>query len=178
MESRTKLLGHPVHPMLIVFPLGLLSASVIVDVIARLTNCARCAEVGYWKLVGGLLGGLVAAPFGLLDWLAVPEGTRAKEIGRWHGLGNALVLGLFGASWLARRDDPGARRTLPFVLALLGTGVAMLTAWLGGELVYRLTVGVDADAHLDAPNSLTGEPADMLPAAEPEAETAGPAEIH
>ena len=178
MESRTKLLGHPVHPMLIVFPLGLLSASVIVDLIARLTKSARCSEVAYWKLVGGLVGGLLAAPFGLLDWLAVPDGTRAKEIGRWHGLGNALVLGLFGASWLARRDDPGARRTLPFVLALLGTGVAMLTAWLGGELVYRLTVGVDADAHLDAPNSLTSEPSDTLPAAEPGRETAGPAEVH
>ena len=91
----------------------------------------------------------------------MPEGTRAKEMGRWHGLGNAVVLGLFGASWAMRRGAPGKPGGLPFLLSLLGFSLAGVTGWLGGELVDRLGVGVDDGANLDAPSSLSGQPAEM-----------------
>jgi hypothetical protein len=50
-----------------------------------------------------VIWGLLAAFFGLLDWLGIPNGTRAKSIGLWHGVGNVAVVLLFGASWFLRR---------------------------------------------------------------------------
>jgi len=56
-------------------------------------------------LVAGIVGGLVAAPFGVIDWLAIPHGTRAKSVGGLHGGGNVVVLLLFAVSWYLRRGQ-------------------------------------------------------------------------
>ena len=152
MESRAKLLGHPIHPMLIVFPLGLLVGSLIFDGLRLLTGNDEFAVAAYWSIAAGILGGLLAAVFGLVDWLAIPDGTRAKRIGRWHGGGNVVVVALFAVSWLLRGDEPGYVPTTPaFLLSLAAALLAVATGWLGGELVARLGVGVDPDADLDAP---------------------------
>jgi len=159
MESRAKLFGHAVHPIMIVFPLGLLATAVIFDLIWFATGSARWAEVSFWMIAAGLVGGVVAAVFGLIDYVAIPAGTRAKAIGMWHGVGNVLVMVLFFFSWFLRRPNPGNPGLTPIVIALLAAGVALLTGWLGGELVERLGVGVDDGAHLNSPNSLSGRPA-------------------
>ena len=155
MESRAKFLGHPVHQMLIVFPLGLLATAVIFDAIYLAGGNPTMATVAYWMIAAGIIGGLAAAPFGWIDWFAIPRGTRAKSVGLWHGAGNVLVLLLFAASWLLRRDLPTAPETLAFVLSFVGAAVALITGWLGGELVDRLSVGVDEGAHVNAPSSLS-----------------------
>lgn len=162
MESRSKLLGHPVHPMLIVFPLGLLSAAVIFDLGYLVTGNEDLAVFSFWAIAAGVVGGLVAAVFGAWDWLAVPSGTRAKRVGLAHGVGNVVVVALFAASWSLRLDDAAfLPDLLPLLLGVAGAALALLTAWLGGELVYRLRVGVDEDAHLDASNSLREGVADF-----------------
>ena len=155
MESRAKILGHPAHQMLIVFPLGLLATAVIFDFIFLATGEPTMAIVSYWMIAAGIIGGLLAAPFGWIDWFAIPRGTRAKSIGLWHGVGNVVVLLLFAASWLLRRDLPERPDALALVLSFGGAGLALLTAWLGGELVDRLGIGVDDGAHPDAPSSLS-----------------------
>ncbi len=101
-----KFLGHPVHQMLIVFPLGLLATAVVFDLIYLLGGGAMMAIVSYWMIAAGIIGGLVAAPFGWLDWFAIPPGTRAKSIGLWHGAGNGVVVLMFVASWFVRVDLP------------------------------------------------------------------------
>lgn len=160
MESRAKFLGHPIHPVLIVFPLGLLAAAVVFDIIHLIGGSLMAAAVAYYNIAAGILGGLLAAVFGLRDWVAIPGETRAKRVGMWHGLGNVVVLLLFAASWWLRRGAPDhAPGGLAFILALAGVGLALVTGWLGGELVYRLRVAVDDGAQLDAPSSLSGEPA-------------------
>jgi uncharacterized membrane protein len=160
MESRVKILGHPIHPMLIVLPLGLLIMAVVFDILRIVTGNNAFSIVAYWNIVGGLITGLLAAVFGFLDWLAIPGKTRAKAIGAMHGGGNVVVVLLFAVSWWLRRDNPDyVPDTFAFVLGLLGLGLGGLTAWLGGELVYRLRMGVDDGAHLNAPNSLSGKPA-------------------
>jgi uncharacterized membrane protein len=162
MESKAKLLGHPIHPMLIVFPLGLLATAVIMDVIYMFTGNAALATVSFWNILAGIIGGLVAAVFGLIDWLAVPSGTRAKTIGLWHGVGNVVIVALFLVAWLLRLNEPGnLPGTVPFVLELVGVLLALVTGWLGGELVDRLGVGVDRGANLDAPSSLSGSPTEQ-----------------
>lgn len=155
MESRLKVLGHPVHPMLIVFPLGLLSTAVIFDVLYLVSGNEDHAVFSFWAIAAGVVGGLLAAVFGLIDWLAIPKETRAKRVGLIHGAGNVVIVVLFGVSWLLRLDAVAFEPSpLAFILGLVGAGLALFTAWLGGELVYRLRVAVDDDAHLDASNSL------------------------
>ena len=159
MESRVKLAGHPVHQMLIVFPLGLLATAVVFDVIYLVTDNTLWTQAAFYMIGAGVITGLAAAVPGVVDWLAIPRGTRAKRIGLIHGVGNVIVVTLFALSWYLRRDQPAAPPTGAVVAGLLGAGLSLLTAWLGGELVNRLGVGVDDGAHLDAPSSLTGRPA-------------------
>jgi uncharacterized membrane protein len=161
MESRVKLFGHPVHPMLIVVPLGLFISAVILDVIYFATTAnATLGLVGFWNIGIGIIGGLLAAVFGLIDWLAIPSGTRAKRIGLMHAGSNVLMLALFTLAWLDRFATPDHLPTsgnLTFEVGALAIG--MVAGWLGGELVDRLGVGVDEGANLNAPNSLSGRPA-------------------
>ena len=159
MESRAKFLGHAIHPILIVFPLGLLATGVVFDLVYLIRGGETFATVAFWMIVAGIISGFIAAPFGTIDWLAIPSGTRAKSVGLWHGVGNLLVLLLFIGSWWMRRDAPERPETLASILSFAGAGVSLATAWLGGELVDRLGVGVDKGAHLDAPSSLTNRPA-------------------
>lgn len=154
MESRAKLLGHPIHPMLIVFPLGLFGAAIIFDLIFLLADNATMATVAYWLIAAGIIGGLIAAPFGTADWLAIPRHTRAKRVGLLHGVGNVIMLLLFIGSWSLRRDAPLEPAWTAHLLSFLGFGLSLITGWLGGELVDRLGVGVANNAGLDAPNSL------------------------
>jgi uncharacterized membrane protein len=155
MDSRAKLFGHPIHQMLIVFPLGLLAMAIIFDVITLASGDGYWSETAYAMIAAGVITGLIAAPFGLIDWLAIPAGTRAKRIGALHGLGNVVVVLLFAMSWLLRRDVPAAPEALALSLSFAGGILALGTGWLGGELVDRLGIGVDDGAHPDAPSSLS-----------------------
>ena len=159
MESKAKLAGHPIHQMLIVFPLGLLVMALVFDILYFITGNSGFATAAFWDIPAGIIGGLIAAVFGFIDWLAIPAGTRAKRVGLLHGVGNVVVVVLFVAGWLLRRPAPDAPAMLPIVLSFVGVGLALVTGWLGGELVDRLGVGVDEGAHLDSPNSLSGRPA-------------------
>lgn len=154
MESKARLLGHPIHQMLVVFPLGLLGASVVFDLVALGIGQSLMAVVAYYLILGGLLGGVVAAPFGTIDWLAIPPGTRAKSVGAMHAGGNVIVLLLFALSAWLRHADPAAPPALALGLSIVAVALSLVTAWLGGELVDRLGVGVSDGAHLDAPSSL------------------------
>ena len=106
MESKAKIMGHPIHPILIPFPLGLLTASVVFDVVYLFTGTGRWAEISFWMIAAGVIGGLLAAVFGLIDWLAIPSGTRATAVGLLHGITNFLMVVLFAISWLLRAGVP------------------------------------------------------------------------
>jgi uncharacterized membrane protein len=159
MEARAKILGHPIHQMLIPFPLGLLATSFFFDLAYFIVGNEQLAIVAHWMILAGVIGGLAAAVFGLIDWLAIPDGTRAKAVGMWHGGGNVMVVALFIAAWFLRRPAPAHPPIAAVVLSAVAVLLSVVTGWLGGELVDRLGVGVDDGAHLDAPSSLSGRPA-------------------
>jgi uncharacterized membrane protein len=162
MESKAKLLGHPIHPMLIVLPMGLLSAAVVFDIVHLLMGDDLFSTIAFWNIGLGVVGGLLAAVFGSIGWFSIPRDTRAKRMGLFHGIGNVVVVTLFGVSWLIRLSDPSYEPSVvAYILSFGGIGLAFVTGWLGGELVDRLGVGVDPGANLDAPNSLTGQPAEL-----------------
>jgi uncharacterized membrane protein len=154
MEARAKLFGHPIHQMLIVFPLGLLAMAVLFDLLALAQGNGYWSEIAYWMMAAGIVTGLIAALFGFIDWLGIPAGTRAKRIGALHGLGNLLVVLLFIGSWLLRSGAPRTPQPLALTLSFVAGAIALFTGWLGGELVDRLSVGVYDGANVDAPRSL------------------------
>jgi uncharacterized membrane protein len=159
MRAKARLLGHPIHQMLIVFPLGLLATSLFFDIAHLTSGNPQWGLISYWLIFVGIITALVAAVFGLIDWLAIPAGTRAKRIGMLHGGGNVVVVLLFIGSCLLRRDAPGNPEGLAIFLSAAAVLLALVTGWLGGELVDRLGVGVDEGANVDAPSSLSGRPA-------------------
>jgi uncharacterized membrane protein len=159
MESKAKLFGHPIHPMLIPFPLGLFGMAVIFDLLALARDSDNLARAAHFMIAAGIITGLLAALFGAIDWVAIPGGTRAKRIGSVHGLGNVVIVVLFALAWLLRRDAPQNPSNLVVLIEVIAVLAALVTGWLGGELVDRLGIGVDPGAHPDAPSSLSGGPA-------------------
>lgn len=153
MNRRIHLFGHPVHQLLVLFPGGLLFTAVLVDLSTLVGTGPRAVQLAQDLLALGLAGGLLAAPFGWLDWRRIPHGTRARRVGALHGGGNAVALGLFALSWFLR--EQGLSPSAPVLALSVVAGACMLgTVWLGGELVTRLGVGVHVGAHLDAPGPL------------------------
>src|SRR5215208_3300159 len=95
MESRVKLLGHPIHPMLIPFPLALFTTAAIFDVIYLVTGNSDWARASFFVIPVGLAVGALAAIFGIIDFFAIPRNTRAKRIATMHGVGNVAMMLLF-----------------------------------------------------------------------------------
>jgi uncharacterized membrane protein len=155
-----KIFGHPVHPMLVVFPVGLFATAVVFDILYLSLGRPVFPTVSFYMIAAGVIGGLLAAIFGLMDWLGLPNSSRARFIGGWHGIGNFVIVVLFASSWFLRRGDVDFVPTsLALILSFAGIGLALITAWLGGEMVFRLGVGVDPGANVNAPNSLTNQSA-------------------
>ena len=149
-------MGHPIHPMLIPFPIGLLVTGVVFDIIYLITDRPGFALAAAYAFAAGVIGGLLAAPFGWIDWFEIPSGSRAKRIGLWHGFANAAALVLFAVSWWLRFDAGSwTPTTWALVCSFVGVAIAGPAAWLGGELVGRLAIGIDEGANPEAPNSLT-----------------------
>jgi uncharacterized membrane protein len=156
MESRIRLLGHSLHQSFVFVPLGFLTAAVASDVAYLISRDPSWGLMAFRLMGIGIITALVAAIVGFLDWQRIPAGTRAKQVGRVHGIGNVIVVLLFAESWMMRRDVTGhTPSTLALVCSIAGFGLAGVTGWLGGELVSRLGVGVSDNANLNAPSSLT-----------------------
>lgn len=157
MESHVKVLGHPLHPILVSFPIGLFGTAFVFDLLRIFTNDSTWALVSFYLLGAGIVFGMVAAVAGWLDWAHITPGTRAKRLGVIHAGINIVVMALVAASWLLRRETPGDPGTAAFLLSFAAIGLAGVSGWLGGELVYRLRIGVDDGAHPNAPSSLSDE---------------------
>jgi uncharacterized membrane protein len=154
-----KIFGHPVHPMLVVFPVGLFATAVVFDILYLILGNPVFPTVSFYMIAAGVIGGLLAAIFGLIDWLGLPNNSRAKFIGGFHGIGNVVIVVLFASSWFLRRGDANfVPASLALILSFAGIGLALITAWLGGEMVFRLGVGVDPGANVNSRSSLTNQP--------------------
>ena len=159
MQSKARFLGHSIHQMLVVFPLGLLATSIAFDIAYFSTGDSTLATVSFWMISAGIIGAIAAALFGFIDFLGIPAGTRAKSLGIWHGFGNLIVTMLFIIGWFMRQGQSMIPSVGAFALSVIAVLLALITGWLGGELVDRLGVGVDEGANLNAPSSLSGRPA-------------------
>lgn len=138
MNPRSRLLGHPVHQLLIVFPLGLLTTSFFFDLAWLARRNEQLAIVAWWLILAGVIGGALAAAFGILDWAGIPRGTRARRLGALHGGGMGIVAVLYALSWFLRSDAPTQPEVTAILLSAAGVLLTVVTGWLGGELADRL----------------------------------------
>jgi len=146
VRSRANIKGHPIHPMLIPFPLALWVTSFIVDILYYFTHHPTLLTLAKFLLAAGCIGALVAAIFGIIDWLAI-NNNEVKKVANWHARLNIIALIVFAISLFLRMgsysDLVGRSLTIPFLLSLLGVILITISGWLGGELVFRYGVGVD-----------------------------------
>jgi uncharacterized membrane protein len=151
-----RLLGHPVHPMLVHLPMGLLLTAPLWDLLGLALPASRtvAAAVGDWTLAVGCLGGLAAAVAGMIDFAALSAEHPAGRAANLHLYLVLGALGFFGASVLTRHGHPMAGASpgsLAVLLAVLGLdlgGCLLLVAggFFGAEMVYRHGVGRESIA--------------------------------
>jgi nitrite reductase/ring-hydroxylating ferredoxin subunit/uncharacterized membrane protein len=142
MRSHASIKGHPIHPMLIVYPFAFLTGAFGFSAAAAATKRRELRDVAQNLIPAGIAAGLIAAVPGIIDYLnSVPPQSSGKERATKHALLNTTGLGLFTASWLLGRS--GYRRTGPLLLQGLGSAVMSVAGYLGGTLVYRNQIGVD-----------------------------------
>lgn len=148
--SRAAVKGHPLHPMLVPFPIAFLVAAFLTDVAYWSSADLFWARASLWLIGAGLAGGVLAALLGLVDFLSIRR-AREHAVGWIHFLGNASVVVLALVNLMLRRQDMTAA-VVPVGLLLSAVTVALLlvTGWCGGELAYRHRIGVLDDARADA----------------------------
>jgi len=134
--------GHPIHPMLIHFPVAALLGLVGTDVAYLVTDDFFWARASLWLAGVGMVGGWISGAIGLLDLLIVKQ-IRRLITGWCHGLLSIMALSLATLNWLIRVADADLH-ILPWgiYLSLLGGLVVSLAGFLGGQLVFEHAVGV------------------------------------
>ena len=145
MQGAATVFHHPIHPMLVAFPIAFFIGSAGADVIFLLsrrpfwTKCAL-ALIGF-----GILGWLAAATAGIIDYRTAPMTGDALDIAWDHLLVNLALISIFLLNFALRWRHPGA--WFGYVLTLAGAAVVLYAGWLGGELVFRHQVDVAPVAH-------------------------------
>lgn len=145
MQTRATVARHPLHPMLVVFPLGLWLTGVAFDITTLVTGGPTPRLVAFYLIAAGIPGALLAAVPGFIDYISLPG--RTGRVATWHMGLMLAALAVFLASFLLRTRwgeswVPGGS-TLPQALSIAGAVVLIVSGWLGGHLVYVHRVGVD-----------------------------------
>lgn len=142
MVAKVNIAGHPVHPMLVAFPIGLWVFSLACDILFRATGNQVWDTVALYAMGGGIVGAIAAALPGFFDLLELQE-SRTKRIGLGHALLNISALILFVASFSIRQSaGPG---TVPFILSILGVITITVSGWMGGSMVYLHGAAVELE---------------------------------
>ena len=144
MASKASIGGHPVHPMLIPFPLGLWITSFATDVFFYFHRNSSLLLISKFMIAAGIIGAVAAAVPGIIDWLAI-EDKQVKKVANWHARLNIIALIIFAVS-LYFRMRAGAHWVnyslrIPFLLSFLGIVLISISSWLGGELSFKHGVG-------------------------------------
>ena len=145
MASKASIGGHPVHPMLIPFPLALWTTSFAADVLFYFRRNTSLPLISKFLLAAGCLGALAAAVPGIIDWLSI-KNAGVKRIANWHARLNIIALIIFATSLYlrTRAGAPWANYNLkiPFLLSFIGVILISISGWLGGALSFEHGVGV------------------------------------
>ena len=147
MESRLKLFGHPIHTMVVGFPIGLYTTALACDALYLVLNDAFWFRMAYWAIVFGLVTHLAAIATGLPDFLAI---MRERNLARRPATSHVI----FGVSLLVVQvlniavrnagDLPaGGSIAMPLIVNIIAVTLTSVQGWYGGELVYRHLIGIE-----------------------------------
>ena len=153
MASKASIGGHPVHPMLIPFPIALWTTSFATDVIFYFYRNSSLILISKFMLAAGCLGATAAAVPGIIDWLSITD-SKVKRIADWHARLNIIALIVFAISLYFRMKIGthwvNYHLRIPFLLSFLGVILISISGYLGGELAYKHGVGVAPQHDLPA----------------------------
>ena len=150
METRATVAEHPVHPMLIPFPIALWIFSLASDLIYLFGFGGPVwKEIALYTMIGGIIGGLAAAIPGYIDYRSLTDPVTIR-LAQMHMVINASLIVLFTVNAVLRIVN-GSDALLPVILSLLGVVALAVSGWLGGELVYVQGVAVQPEREPTAP---------------------------
>ncbi len=146
MKTKASFAGEPIHPMFVHYPIALWTTSVITDLIFYFNRNSSLMLISKFLIAAGILGAILAAIRGLIDWTGITE-PAAKTIGTRHLILNVSALVLFGVSLYLRMKNYGAALVgfhlkIPFAVSFVGWLLMAISASLGGKLVYQHRMGV------------------------------------
>lgn len=147
MITRATIGGHPIHPILVAFPIGLWITSFAVDILFYVTRHSTLLIISKFLIAAGCIGAVAAAIPGIIDWWSLAEPGVVK-VANWHARLNIAALVVFAISLYLRMRSHGHlvghRLMIPFGISLVGIILITISGWLGGELVYKHGVGVQS----------------------------------
>lgn len=151
VATTAKVAGHPIHPMLIPFPIAFLIATLLCDIGHWITGSTFAAQLAMWALGAGIVSAAAAAVAGLTDFVSNRQ-IRAMTVAWQHMIGNVLAVLLALLNFWLRYRQGAAAAILPWGLVLSAViGLLLVyTGWKGGDLVYKRRVGM----HPEAPRNL------------------------
>jgi len=143
MNSKASFKSHPIHPILVSFPIAFLVGTFVCDLIDRISGNNSFLQTAYYLEIAGIVMGLVAAVPGFIDYLfTVPPKSSAKKRGLKHALINVSHLVIFFIAWLIRGNET-VNLNVILILEAVGVVLIFIAGYLGGTLVYRNQIGVD-----------------------------------
>lgn len=158
MESHASVFGHPLHPVLIVFPASLFPLMLLLDVVHYFEPSAGVWTAIFWLAVAGVVTSVAAAIPGIIDMAKVPDNTQAHKTGMWHAIIGTSIIVLYGlAVWLRWPGVFGENYLWASALDLAGVLAVSVQGYLGGTLVYKHHLGVVTAAEGGEPTAWEGE---------------------
>lgn len=143
MKSKANIKSHPLHPILVGFPIAFFAGTLFFDILALMQSGLYMERSAFYLNIGGIATGLLAAIPGLIDFhYTVPPHSSAKKRAVKHGIINTSVIILFVLAIILRKDQTGNRLIIIGIEAV-GIGLLTIAGWLGGTLVIRNQIGID-----------------------------------
>jgi uncharacterized membrane protein len=142
MNSRASIRSHPIHPMLVVFPIGLWVFSLVCDVVYHAgSHNMFWKGMAFYTMLGGIVGALLAAIPGFIDFLTIRE-RQTKRIATTHMILNLMVVALFIFNLGIRYNASPDNEIFAVIVSVVGIAMLAVSGWLGGSMVYVHRVGV------------------------------------
>jgi uncharacterized membrane protein len=143
ITSTVAIAGHPLHPLLVTFPIAFLTGVFATDLGFWFTDDVFWARASVWLLGAGIVSGLIAALTGMMDFLKIDR-VRKRRAGWAHMIGNVAALTLSLINWILRINNGITEVILPtgIILSVIVATLLAITGWYGAELIYRHKVAV------------------------------------
>ncbi len=144
MRSAASFKGHPIHAMLIPFPIAFLVGAFFADLVGMIWAAEALWMAGGLLAIAGVVMGLVAAVPGTVDYFrTVPPDSTGKQRATRHALVNVGAVVLFVVGLWVRGGIDGPPSPLALVVWAVALVLLTMGGWMGGTLVYRNQIGVD-----------------------------------